>query len=74
MHHRCLFYATFSAKVNLNVGGKEIQTFRSVLTSIEGSMLNAMFSGRHELTRGNFLNWTNFLACFFWLTKSSIIF
>lgn len=37
--------------VSLCVGGKHMATSRSTLISREGSMLSAMFSGRHKLAR-----------------------
>jgi len=36
--------------IELNVGGDTITTLKTTLTSIQGSMLCAMFSGRHTLT------------------------
>lgn len=39
-------------QVSLCVGGKYITVSRSTLVSQEGSMLTAMFSGRHRLARG----------------------
>eukprot|EP01125_Pyxidicula_operculata_P012270 TRINITY_DN4028_c0_g1_i2.p1 TRINITY_DN4028_c0_g1~~TRINITY_DN4028_c0_g1_i2.p1 ORF type:complete len:309 (+),score=42.96 TRINITY_DN4028_c0_g1_i2:22-948(+) len=39
--------------VRLNVGGKEFVTTRTTLTSVKGSMLEAMFSGRHQLQPGS---------------------
>lgn len=41
--------------IPLNVGGEIIQTDRTTLTSIPSSLLAAIFSGRHESTRGKFL-------------------
>jgi hypothetical protein len=35
--------------IDLNVGGRHFSTYKSTLCKIEGSMLSAMFSGRHEL-------------------------
>jgi hypothetical protein len=37
--------------VVLNVGGKRIETSKHTLTRIPGTMLQAMFSGRHRLRR-----------------------
>lgn len=37
--------------VKLNVGGKTVTTSTTTLRSIKGTMLDAMFSGRHELCR-----------------------
>jgi hypothetical protein len=39
--------------IELNVGGKHFTTFLSTLTRHEGSMLAAMFSGRHSLVKDN---------------------
>ncbi len=39
-------------QVSLCVGGKYLNVSRSTLVSQEGSMLGAMFSGRHKLARG----------------------
>jgi hypothetical protein len=39
-------------QVSLCVGGKYLTVSRSTLVSQEGSMLAAMFSGRHKLARG----------------------
>ena len=36
--------------IKLNVGGKKgIEVYRSLLTSVSGSMLEAMFSGWHSM-------------------------
>lgn len=43
--------------VDLNVGGKRFSTLRTTLTKYPGSMLEAMFSGRHRFTqdrKGNY--------------------
>jgi len=37
--------------IELNVGGKHFSTYKSTLCKVEGSMLEAMFSGRHPLTK-----------------------
>jgi len=37
--------------VDLNVGGQKFSTLRSTLTKYSGSMLDAMFSGRHPMTK-----------------------
>ena len=37
--------------VRLNVGGHELTTTRSLLTSVPGSMLCALLSGRHEIRK-----------------------
>jgi hypothetical protein len=38
--------------VNLNVGGEVVSVLRQTLTSVPGSMLEAMFSGRHAELKG----------------------
>jgi hypothetical protein len=35
--------------VKLNVGGKLFESSKSTLCSVQGSMLNALFSGRHNV-------------------------
>ena len=35
--------------VKINVGGTTYMTKRSVLTQVEGSLMEAMFSGRHPV-------------------------
>lgn len=42
--------------LELNVGGEEMTTCKSTLCSVPGSMLDAMFSGRHTLkmTKGRY--------------------
>lgn len=37
--------------INLNVGGKYLATYKSVLCKIPDSMLAAMFSGRHPFVK-----------------------
>ncbi len=37
--------------VELSVSGKHFTTFKSTLCKYEGSMLEAMFSGRHPFTK-----------------------
>jgi hypothetical protein len=41
--------AHMSDIIKLNVGGQEFHTTRSTLCSVDGTMLSAMFSGRHTL-------------------------
>lgn len=35
--------------INLDVGGKPMKVSRSTMTSVPGSLMEKMFSGRHEL-------------------------
>ena len=37
--------------VDLNVGGKHYTTYKATLCTLEGSMLEAMFSGRYPVTK-----------------------
>lgn len=46
-------YATSDDIVELDVGGTHITTSKKTLTKHEGSVLEAMFSGRHSLTKHN---------------------
>lgn len=39
--------------IDLNVGGYHYTTYKSVLCKQEGSMLEAMFSGRHPVVKDN---------------------
>ena len=39
-----------SSRIKLNIGGTRFETSRDTLTKVEGSMLAAMFSGRHQVT------------------------
>ena len=41
---------TFNSRIKLNIGGHTFTTSRSTLVSEKGSMLEAMFSGRHTIT------------------------
>lgn len=47
-----LWLAHAKEVVPLNVGGEDMSTTRTTLTKVPGSMLAAMFSGRHPVTRG----------------------
>ena len=40
------------SRVQLNVGGAHFETSRTTLTAAPGSMLEAMFSGRHTIVTG----------------------
>jgi hypothetical protein len=40
--------------ISLNVGGKKFQTTLNTICSIANSMLSAMFSGKHGMTKGLF--------------------
>jgi len=48
-----MFNLQMMDQVHLNVGGEHFTTTTSTLCSIEGTMLSAMFSGRHSLSRDN---------------------
>jgi len=37
--------------IHLNVGGKHFSTYKTTLTRVEGTMLEALFSGRHPIAR-----------------------
>ena len=39
------------AVIELNVGGRYFTTYKATLCSVEGSMIEAMFSGRHPTTK-----------------------
>lgn len=53
-NNRVLDFNLHSAsKITLNVGGKVMETSKATLTAVPGSMLSAMFSGKHVLAKGD---------------------